>query len=54
MRGGGGQKFYVKDVGGDDDVHGEEDVSEANILVSKASKLPAGARTLGARRALKF
>ena len=42
---GGGQTFYVKDVGGDDDVDGEEeDVSEANILVSEASKLSAGAR----------
>ena len=42
---GGGQTFYVRDVGGDDDVGGEEeDVSEANILVSKASKLSAGAR----------
>ena len=41
----GGQTFYVKDVGGDDDVDGEEeDVSEANILVSKASRLFAGAR----------
>ena len=42
---GGGQTFYVEDVGGDDDVDGEEeDVSEANILVSEASKLSAGAR----------
>ena len=42
---GGGQTFYVKDVGGDDDVDGEEeDVSEANILASEASKLSAGAR----------
>ena len=33
------------DVGADDDVDGEEeDVSEANILVSEASKLSAGAR----------
>ena len=41
----GGQTFYVKDVGGDDDVDGEEeDVSEANILVSEASKPSAGAR----------
>ena len=41
----GGQTFYVEDVGGDDDVDGEEeDVSEANILVSEASKLSAGAR----------
>ena len=40
-----GQRFYVKDVGGDDDVDGEEeDVSEANILVSEASKLSAGTR----------
>ena len=42
---GGGQTFYVDDVDGDDDVDGEEeDVSEANILVSEASKLSAGAR----------
>ena len=41
----GGEKFYVEDVGGDDDVDGEEeDVSEANILVSEASKPSAGAR----------
>ena len=40
---GGGQTFYVEDVGGDDDVDGEkEDVSEANIFLSKASKLSAG------------
>ena len=46
VRRGEGQTFYVKDVGGDDDVHGEEeeDVSEANILVSEASKPSAGAR----------
>ena len=36
--GGGGQTFYVKDVGGDDDVDGEEED------VSEASKLSAGAR----------
>ena len=42
---GGGQTFSVKDVGGDDDVDWmEEHVSEANILVSEASKLSAGAR----------
>ena len=35
---GGGQTFYVKDVGGDDDVYGEEE------YVSEASKLSAGAR----------
>ena len=41
----GGQTFCVKDVGGDDDVDGEEeDVSEANILVSVASKLSEGAK----------
>ena len=41
---GGGQTFYVEDVGGDGDVDGEEeDVSEANILVSEASKLSEGA-----------
>ena len=44
--------FHVGD--GDDDVDGGwgEDVSEANILVIKASKLSAGAKFLGARRAL--
>ena len=41
----GGQTFYVEDGEGDDDVNGEEeDVSEANILVSEASKLSTGAR----------
>ena len=42
---GGGQTFSVGSDGGNDDVDGEEeDVSEANILVSEASKLSAGAR----------
>ena len=37
--------MYVEDAQGDDDVNGEEeDVSKANILVSEASKLSAGAR----------
>ena len=40
----GRQTFYVEDVGGDDDADGEKDVSEANILVSEASKPSAGAR----------
>ena len=41
----GGQTFNVKDNGGDGDVDGEEeDVSEANIFVSEASKPSAGAR----------
>ena len=41
----GGQTFHVKDVGGDDDVDGEEeDVSNASIPVSEGSKLSAGAR----------
>ena len=41
----GGQTFYVEDVGGDDnDDREKEDVSEANIHVSEASKLSAGAR----------
>ena len=42
---GGGQTFSVGSDGGNDDVDGEEeeDVSEANILVSEASKLSAGA-----------
>ena len=42
----GGQTFSAGSDGGNDDVDGEEeeDVSEANILVSEASKLSAGAR----------
>ena len=40
----GGQTFSVGSDGGNDDVDDEEDVSEANILVSKASKPSAGAR----------
>ena len=41
----GGQTFFGIG-GGDDDVDGgeEEDVNEANIFVSKVSKLSAGAR----------
>ena len=35
--------FYVGGDGGYDDVDKEMDVSEANILVSEASKLSAGA-----------
>ena len=57
----GGQTFFVGGSGGFDDVDEEIDVSEANFLlsevnifVSKASKLSAGARILGARRALQF
>ena len=50
----GGQTFYVGGSGGFDDVDEEIDVSEANFLVSEASKLSAGARILGAHRALKF
>ena len=48
--------MYVGGGGGNDhvDVDMEMDVSEANFLVSEASKLSAGARILGARRALKF
>ena len=39
------KRFRWKDVGGDDDVDGEEeDVSKANILVSEASKLSSGGR----------
>ena len=44
---GGGQTFSVGSDGGNDDVDGEEveeDVSEANIHVSEASKPSAGAR----------
>ena len=51
---GGGQTFFVGASGGFGDVDGEIGVSEANISVSEASKLSAGARILGARRALKF
>ena len=40
---GWGQTFYVGGGGGHDDDE-EMDVSEANILMSKASKLSAGAR----------
>ena len=50
----GGQTFYVGGGGAYDDVDEEINVSEANFLVSEASKLSAGARILGARRALKF
>ena len=40
-----GQTFHDKDVVANDDVDLEEgDVSRANILVSEASKLSAGAR----------
>ena len=39
---------------GFDDVDEEMDLSEANFFVSEASKLSAGARILGAKRALKF
>ena len=56
-----GKNIFVGGSGGFDDVDEEIDVSEANFLVSKAnifvseaSKLSAGARILGARRALKF
>ena len=50
---GRGQTFSVGGGSGNDDVDGEEeeDVSEANCLVSEASKPPAGASFLGARRA---
>ena len=57
----GGQTFFVGGSGGFDDFDEEIDVSEvnflvseANIFVSEASKLSAGARILGAHRALKF
>ena len=42
----GGQTFYVRGGGAYDDVDEEVDVSEANFLVSKASKLSTGARIL--------
>ena len=50
--------LFVRDGGVDDavdvDVYVEEDVSEANILVSKTSKPFAVAKILGARRAMKL
>ena len=46
----GGQTFFVGGGGGHDDVDEEMYVSKAKFLVSKASKLSAGARILGARR----
>ena len=44
----GGDKQFYTDISGNNDVCGEkeEDVSEANILASKARKLSAGARIL--------
>ena len=54
LPGQGGQTFYVGGGGAYDDDSEEMDVSEANFLVSEASKLSVGARILGARRALKF
>ena len=39
-----GQTFFLGGSGGFDDVDEEIDVSKANILVSEASKLSAGAR----------
>ena len=56
-----GQTFYVGNGGDVADVNGEEDVSEANILLSEAnillsegSMLSAGARIFRGCRALKF
>ena len=40
----GGQTFYVVGGCGHDNVNEEMNVSKANILVSKANKLSAGAR----------
>ena len=42
----GGGTFSVVGDGGDNDVYGEEVVSETNILASKQSKLSAGVRIL--------
>ena len=39
-----GQRFYVGNDGDVADVHGEEDVSEANILLSEGNMVSAGAR----------
>ena len=57
----GDKLFFAGGGGGFDDVDEETDVSKANFLVSAANifvseacKLSAGARILGARRALKF
>ena len=44
-----GLRFFVGNDGDTADVYGEEDVSEANILLSEGNMLSAGARTLGAR-----
>ena len=39
-----GQRFYVGNDGDVADVYGEEDVSEANILLSEGDMLSAGGR----------
>ena len=39
-----GQRFYVGNDGDIADVYGEEDVSEANILLSEGNMLSTGAR----------
>ena len=49
-----GQRFYVGNDGDVADVYGEEDVSEANILLSEGDMLSAGARIFRGCRALKF
>ena len=49
-----GQRFYVGNDGDVADVYGEEDVSEANILLSEGDMLSAGARIFRGHRALKF
>ena len=49
-----GQRFYVGNDGDVADVYGEEDVSEANILLNEGDMLSAGARIFRGRRALKF
>ena len=47
LKGGGANNFVESSGGyGDDDVHEETDVSKANIAVSEAGKLSAGARIL--------
>ena len=39
-----GQRFYVGNDGDVADIYGEEDVSEANILLSEGNIISAGAR----------
>ena len=51
-RGGLRQRFYVGNGGDVTDVDGEEDVREANILLSEGNKLSAGGRIFRGSRIL--